>query len=292
MIHAAQRSTPMVIVHGKNDQVVNASVGKYAYNRLLSHNFHNVKFLNPSSGHPYDFLPVDEAIEYLDALTNDSSYLLLKYTEKMVAKKDWRTVGLALKRAKELDEDKDFADIRKSFEEKASKQAARHLKDLKKGTYGKWVDRFLRWHEDFALAESATDVLKEWDALVEVHSEAAKPMATEARKAFNAGKGGNFESRLCLSTLPRHIIALSKAVSKRSLASSTNWRRNSDDRPPTVVHRIHYWLSSSKRAISKASFSSLNSLTTRTTPLVSIKKFVGHTRTPHSTEGTVLLSIF
>ena len=97
MIHAAQRSTPMVIVHGKNDQVVNASVGKYAYNRLLSHNFHNVKFLNPSSVHPYDFLPVDEAIEYLDALTNDSSYLLLKYTEKMVAKKDWRTVGLALK---------------------------------------------------------------------------------------------------------------------------------------------------------------------------------------------------
>ena len=190
VIHAAQRSTPMVIVHGKNDQVVNASVGKYAYNRLLSHNFHNVKFLNPSSGHPYDFLPVDEAIEYLDALTNDSSYQLLKYTEKMVAKKDWRTVGLALKRAKELDEDKDFADIRKSFEEKASKQAARHLKDLKKGTYGKWVDRFLRWHEDFALAESATDVLKEWDALVEVHSEAAKPMATEARKAFNAGKAG------------------------------------------------------------------------------------------------------
>ena len=186
----AQRTTPMVIVHAKGDRVQNPSMSEGAYERLLGHGFTNVKFLNPSGGHPYDFLPVNEAIEYLDAMTTDDEKLLLKYTEERLGKKDWRTVGLALQRASDLEAEKSFAKIRDDFESAASIHAARHLKDIKKAEYGKWVDRFLRWHEDFALADSAKEVIQEWDALAADHSDDAKPLATNASKAFNNGKAG------------------------------------------------------------------------------------------------------
>jgi hypothetical protein len=182
----AQRTTPMVILHAKGDKVQNSSMSEGAYQRLLAHGFNNVKFLNPSGGHPYDFLPVNEAIEYLDALTTDDSDLLLKYAEQRLGKKDWRTVGLALQRSAELDAEESFSEIRDTFETEASKQAARHLKDIKKAVYGKWVDRFLRWQEDFALAESADNVLSEWNSLSASHTKSASELETKARKAFNS----------------------------------------------------------------------------------------------------------
>ena len=184
----AQRTTPMAIIHAKNDKVQNVSMSEGAYQRLVAHGFSNVKFINPSGGHPYDFLPVNEAIEYLDALTTDDSELLLKYTTERLAKKDWRTVGLALKRSKDLDAADSFAEIRSSFDAEASKQVERHLKYIKKGGYGKWVDRFLKWHADFAFADSAKSAVEEWDKLVDTHSKLATALDTNAKKAFNEGK--------------------------------------------------------------------------------------------------------
>ena len=54
--------------------------------------------------------------------------------------------------------------------------------------YGKWVDRFLRWQEDFALAESSVEVMAAWESLSEEHSDNAKSLATDAKKAFKEGK--------------------------------------------------------------------------------------------------------
>jgi len=184
----AQRTTPMVILHAKGDRVQNPSMSEGAYQRLLGHGFHNVKFLNPSGGHPYDFLPVNEAIQYLDAMTTDDEKLLLKYAQERLGKKDWRTVGMALQHASDLEADDSFKKIRDAFESEASKSTESHLKNIKKGEYGKWVDRFLRWHENFALADSAKAVLEEWDALAADHADAAKALATEASKAFNSRK--------------------------------------------------------------------------------------------------------
>ena len=159
-----------------------------AYQRLLGNGFTKVKFLNPSGGHPYDFLPVNEAIQYLDAMTTDDEKLLLKYAQERLGKKDWRTVGMALQHASDLEADDSFKKIRDAFESEASKNTEGHLKNIKKGEYGKWVDRFLRWHENFALADSAKEVLEEWDALAADHADAAKALATEASKAFNSRK--------------------------------------------------------------------------------------------------------
>ena len=187
-LQRAQRTTPMVILHGKSDRVVNYSMSEYAYNRLLGHGFNNVLLLNPALGHPYDFLPVDEAIAYLDALTTDDAQVLLDYTEMRAAQKDWRTVGLALQRAEEIGEEKKFESIKMSFESEAAKHADRHLKEMKKGVYGKWLDRFLRWHEDFALADAAAEVNEQWEALAAEHSRSAKELSKEASQAFRSGK--------------------------------------------------------------------------------------------------------
>ena len=43
-------------------------------------------------------------------------------------------------------------------------------------------------HKNSALADSAKEVLEEWDALAADHADAAKALATEASKAFKSRK--------------------------------------------------------------------------------------------------------
>ena len=183
----AQRSTPMVIVHGKKDGVVAPSMGEYAYNRFLSHDFHNVKFLNPPLGHPYDFLPINDAIEYLDVMSGDDSERLFKFAQKGVAKKRWREVGSAIARAKEIDAGSKFAPIWKIHNAEAKKEAEKYKKLLQEGEYGKWYDRFLNWQEKFATADAAEEVNAALMELRETQAEQAKELVSASREAFNNG---------------------------------------------------------------------------------------------------------
>ena len=89
-LQKAQRNTPMAIIHGKQDQVVRYSTGEYNYNRYLAHGYPMVRFINPNMGHPYDFLPIGEAVRYLDMMSTRDAEALAKYANEMVAKKNWR----------------------------------------------------------------------------------------------------------------------------------------------------------------------------------------------------------
>jgi predicted esterase len=216
----AQRTTPMAIVHGKRDGLVPFSTGgEYAYNRLLAHGFPNVKLIAPSIGHPYDFLPVNEAIEYLDALTTDDPKLLLDYTNQQLSKKDWRTVGLAIRHAKELGKESDFKEISQKFESEASRHAMTHEKAIGQGGYGKWVDRFLRWREDFSLADAASDAMSKWNELAEVHTEAARALSSDSRKAFqsnDAQRGWELRKQIVLENFASPLyLKYREGVEKR-----------------------------------------------------------------------------
>ena len=185
---AAQKETPMALVHGKRDNVVPYSTGQYVYNRYLSHDFGRVQFIRPNMGHPYDFLPVNEAISYLDVMTTDDADALQKWAEEKVQKKEWRAVGNAIERAKKIKAGKAFSPIWKSYEAAAKKDAAKHMKAMKKNQNGKWVDGFLQWQEQFGQSNAAKELNKLFAEMREAHAEPAKENAIEARKAFNSGK--------------------------------------------------------------------------------------------------------
>lgn len=179
-----QRETPMYILHGSKDFVVRTSMGQYAYNRLLAHDFARVKFHSPPNGHPYDFLPVDKAIRWLDMMTTHDAASLAKFADELVAAKQWRDVGAALDRAEALGEQEKFASARTAFEAAAKQKSESLLKQISENKDGTWVARYLDWEEAFSLAKCATPTIDAFRKLRKQHSPSAETLYKDARSAF------------------------------------------------------------------------------------------------------------
>ncbi|MDP1562622.1 MAG: hypothetical protein Q8M16_14690 [Pirellulaceae bacterium] len=190
-LKAEQRETPMAIIHGKNDNVVEFSMGEYAYNNFVQRGFGKVKLIAPNLGHPYDFLPVAEAIEYLDALSTEDKLLLLEFAKKQVTKKNWRDVGNAVSRAKEIDGGPEFGEIWQKLQEAAKKDAAKLLKEIERNANNKWVDKYYEYEFHFRNADAAQPIMEAFEALRERHREPADDLMKQAREAFQNNNRAN-----------------------------------------------------------------------------------------------------
>lgn len=183
-----QKETPMAIIHGKKDNVVEFSTGQYNYNRLRAHDFPHVKFMKPSIGHGYDFLPVGEAIEWLDMMSTNDAAALASYGKRLVEKEKWRDIGSLLARAKAIDGGRPFATIWRKFEDAAAKDAGKHLKAIQENRNGKWIDEYLAWQEKFITSKAGEEVVEAFQELRDEHDEKANELKSAARKDFRAGK--------------------------------------------------------------------------------------------------------
>ncbi len=184
---AAQRNTPMAIVHGQQDQVVRFSTGQYIYNRFLSHEFPRVKFFNPNLGHPYDFLPVGDVIAWLDVMSTHDPKQLEAFAYEQAAAGNWRDVGAAIARAKEIGGGPEFSKVWNQMEDAAERQADKHLNAIKSNLDSRWLEPFLKWQEDFILSQAAQKPNEAFRQLQQQHDETANDLMKEARQAFRSG---------------------------------------------------------------------------------------------------------
>jgi predicted esterase len=183
----SQRETPMVIVHGKQDSVVEFSMSEYAVNQFLAHGFPRVKLISPAMDHPYDFLPIGDAIRQLDMLTTNDKAALLEYANQQIERKNWRDVGNAISRAKAIKAGSEFSPVWKSLEEAARKGAAGLLKKIEANKNNKWVDDYLEYEQDFFHAAAAQPILEAYQSLREKHAKPADETMKAAREAFQSG---------------------------------------------------------------------------------------------------------
>ena len=183
----AQKSTPMAIVHGTRDRVVPFATGGYNYNQYLAHNFTNTILLSPELGHGYDFLPVDQAIEYLDAMSSDNMEQIQEYGERMVKEKNWRVVAALIQRSKLAGSTIQIDSLVTAFEEAADKDANRLRQRVQSNRNNKWVDSYLKWEENFRGSDAGERLVMAYDSLRDKHQEDADQLMSDARKAFNQG---------------------------------------------------------------------------------------------------------
>ncbi|MEM7314793.1 MAG: hypothetical protein AAF497_16730, partial [Planctomycetota bacterium] len=181
-----QRATPMAIIHGSNDNVVAVSSSQYAFRRFLAYDFPNVRFISPPSGHPYDFLPVGQAVRWLDRMTSRDPEVLHSFGTKLIKEKKWRDVGTLLAHAERTDSKADLMKIRDAFEAAASAQAKSHLQSINANKDSDWVNDFLSWQEDFGQSKAAKPVVAAFRKLQAEHNEPAKKLRSEARKLFRS----------------------------------------------------------------------------------------------------------
>ena len=182
-----QRSTPLAIVHGRRDNVVSFKTGAYIYDRFCAHDFPLAVLISPDVGHPFDFLPVDEAVQYLDMMSTNQIAPLAEFAQQMVAARNWRIVGNAINRAATIGGSSAFASIRDAFETAAQAKAHRLKQAIESNENGDWIDEYLVWQERFSQSEIGSTTVAAYRQLQVIHDPRANETIREARKAFKAG---------------------------------------------------------------------------------------------------------
>ena len=150
---AAQRATPIAIVHGKGDAVVPLSTGDYVHERLLTSSFPMLRYFTPDTGHGYDFLPVGEVVRWLDVLSSPDPERLT-----------------------------DFA------REAAGRKAEHGLETIKENADASWIDEFLQWRDEFRFAPAVAETMQAFAELQAKHDKKAENLLADARLAFRTGR--------------------------------------------------------------------------------------------------------
>jgi thioredoxin-like negative regulator of GroEL len=153
----------------------------------MSHEFPMLRLFAPEAGHPYDFLPVNEAVEWLDGMSSPDSGKLAEFARKRAAAGEWRDVAGALHRAKSLKAEGKLAEAAAALNAAASKELETHQAALKANKDGTWMNAYLAWHDQFEFAPVAAPVVAAYRALQKEHDGNADALIDEARKDFQAG---------------------------------------------------------------------------------------------------------
>lgn len=192
-LRARQRSIAVAILHGENDPAVDFAMGRAAYESFEDDGFPRLRlFADPRAGHMFGRLPVDQAIEWLEASTSDNPAALLDFAAARAAAGEYRDATAALLRSRELDTENRLAKKRKPIEDKIKKEAAPKAKELAAAIAaakdGSWVEEFLQFRAKFEFADGATDVMAAYRALRARHEGPAEKLWGEARQAWQDGR--------------------------------------------------------------------------------------------------------
>jgi predicted esterase len=183
-LKALQRSRPLAIVHGKQDNAVPYGTGLYIRDRFAGSGFPLLTFIDPDLGHAYDFLPIGDAVHWLDALSAEKAEPLIALAKEAAQAKRWHDVGVALVRARQLAQEKSLVAVVQAYDAAAREGAAKFAGLLAKGEAGGWVSEFFEWKWQFENASAAAATMTAYEKLRSAHDPKAETLVSEARKAF------------------------------------------------------------------------------------------------------------
>ncbi len=192
-IRAAQRRVPIAIVHGVKDDVVEFSAATYTHEALQDGGFPLLRlFAAADQGHSWAFLPIDEALVWLEELSSDDPAALLEFAEQAVDEERWRDATGALERAREHNKDaartKRIEALSARIDEAAAPEAEKLEKAIAADDDGSWVDSFWEFRARFAFTPAARDTLKAYQKLRDEHQQPAEERFYRARGSQDDAK--------------------------------------------------------------------------------------------------------
>jgi len=183
---AAQRRVPFAIVHGEKDAVVEFASSLTARGSFEDGAFPMLRlFSDPKAGHPWAFLPVDDALAWLADMTSPDPAALLAFAKKSVAEQQYRDATGALERLRALDparaKSDEAAEVYAAIDAAAAPELARLAPAISANKDGAWVDAFWEFRARFGLAPSASDLMKSYAKLRAKHEKPAANFFWKAR---------------------------------------------------------------------------------------------------------------
>jgi pimeloyl-ACP methyl ester carboxylesterase len=186
-VRAAQRRLPVAVVHGEKDTVVEFSAATYTHEALQDGGFPLLRLFNdPKAGHPWAFLPVDDALRWLEELTSTEPEALLAFAERAIEEERWRDATGALGRARALSNDpaalERIGALAARVDQAAAPEAERLARVIAADKNDAWVDSFWEFRARFAFAAAAADVLRAYQKLRDQHEKPASERFWRARE--------------------------------------------------------------------------------------------------------------
>jgi predicted esterase len=185
-VREAQRRIPFAIVHGEKDQSVEFSMSTSSRDSFEDGGFPMLHlFSDPKLGHPWAYLPVDDALDWMEELTNPDPGALVASARKCVEEQRWRDATAVLGRVRELDPARarsaEVEAIYAAIDAAAEPELTRLSKALAAPKDDSWVDDFWEFRSKFALAPSAGKVMESYAKLRAKHEKPAANFFWKAR---------------------------------------------------------------------------------------------------------------
>jgi len=182
-----QRKTAIAIVHGERDNVVDVSMSRSAYASYVDTSFPMVRFFNPAEGdHRFIFLPVPEALRWLEEITSEDPAVLAGFAERALKDERFREAAAACARAGSVKgaAAKSLKAARAALDKLAKPRSAKLLQQIAKIPNDSWVADFLKFREGFEFTADGTKVVAAYLKLRESHEKKAEELFWEARGLF------------------------------------------------------------------------------------------------------------
>lgn len=185
----AQRAVAVAVVHGRRDEVVPFSGGEYGYRAMQDGGFPALRLFAPDDvGHQFAWLPVDEAVRWLDAMASEEPLVLARLAETELGAGRHRCATAAVLRA-EAAPGGDAEDVRTICErvtaavDRAARGEVRELLvAIQANANGDWVERFWEFRRRFHFTPAAGPVIGAYAKLREAHAGPADELFRAARR--------------------------------------------------------------------------------------------------------------
>jgi predicted esterase len=181
-----QHKVAVAPIHGQGDDVVEFTSGDYCFKRMQESGFPRLHFFAPErQGHAFMYLPVEEAIRWLEAMSSEDPAALLDFAEKQLAAEEWRDAMGAVLRAREFDKAGALKargdEIARKIDAKCAPEAKRLQDAIGKDKDNGWVDDFWEFRGRFAYAPAAEGCLRAYEKLKAEHTKPATDLFRAAR---------------------------------------------------------------------------------------------------------------
>jgi predicted esterase len=152
-----QHEIPIAVVHAKNDPVVKFEQGQHAYDVFRSEGWQKVRLFAPErSAHMFMMYPVDEVLDWLDAMNGRNEKKAAELCEKWAKAGEWGWVVAAARASKS-----GGAKLVKSAEDAAAK-AVPAMAEAMKGRPADWIPRWLEFWRVYGGTEAAKPLVDDY----------------------------------------------------------------------------------------------------------------------------------
>jgi poly(3-hydroxybutyrate) depolymerase len=178
-----QRGIAIAVVHGRNDPVVKFEQGEHAYDVFRAAGWQKLRLFAPErAAHMFMVYPVDEVLDWLDAMNGRNEKRAAELCEKWAKAGEWGWV-LAAARASKSGGPKSVAAA-----EAAAAKAAPAMAEAMKGKPGDWIPKWLEFWRVHGGAEAAKPLVDGYLAKREGQREAGARLFGEAFGLLRGGK--------------------------------------------------------------------------------------------------------